>query len=137
MPGHLLVTRQGTVVGLFTEQDLLRQVVGQRLVPGSVTLGEVCTRNLVSIAADTRCLSAIAKMQARRCRRLVVYRGRRLIGVVNLTDLSHALTRRGRGHDLVVNTLGLVTVVVAVGMIAVILRQLPEMVQFAGGISRR
>ena len=36
-----------------------------------------------------------------------------------------------------VNTLGLVTVAVAVGVIAVLLFQLPEMVQFAGGVSRR
>ena len=92
--GSLLVTRQGSVVGLFTEQDLLRRVVGRGLNPGSVTLGEVCTRDLISIAADTHCLRAIAKMQAHRCRRLVVYRGQRLIGVVNQNDLAHALTRR-------------------------------------------
>ena len=133
----LLVTRQGTVVGLFTEQDLLRRVVGRGLNPGSVTLGEVCTRNLVSIGADTRCLRAIAKKQAHRCRRLVAYRGQRLIGLVTLTNLVHALARQGRGHDLVVNTLGLVTIAVGVGVIAVLLLPLPEMVQFAGGVSRR
>ena len=132
----LLVTRQGTVVGLFTEQDLLRRVVGRGLNPGSV-MGEVCTRNLVSIGADTHCLRAIAKKQAHRCRRLVVYRGQSLIGLVTLTNLVHALARQGRGHDLVVNTLGLVTIAVGVGVIAVLLLPLPEMVQFAGGVSRR
>lgn len=133
----LLVTRQGALVGLFTEQDLLRRVVGKGLAPGSVNVGEVCTRNLISIAADSNCLRAIATMQAHRCRRLVVYHGQQLLGVVNLIDLAHAVAHRGRGQDLLVNVMGLVTVTVAVGVIAVLLAQLPEVVQFVGGLNGR
>lgn len=134
--GSLVVTRGDQVVGLFTEQDLLRRVVAAGESPAETTLGAVCTRNLISIAADSDCLRAIAKMQAHRCRRLMVYDRERFMGIVNLTDLAHALAQGPRGKDLVVNTLGVVTVAVAVGVIAVMLFQLPDMLQLADTLSR-
>jgi signal-transduction protein with cAMP-binding, CBS, and nucleotidyltransferase domain len=135
--GSLVVMHEGEVVGLFTEQDLLRRVVADGRTPADVRLGEVCTRDLISVASDTDCLRAIAKMQANRCRRLLVYRGRRFLGVVNLTDLAHALTRKGRGQDLVVNAFGVVTLVVAVAVIAILLLKLPEVMQLTGDLGSR
>lgn len=135
--GSLVVTREGRVVGLFTEHDLLSRVVAEERPPGEVTLGDVCTRDLIAIGADSDCLRAIAKMQAHRCRRLMVYDRQRFVGTVNLTDLAHALAQGSRGKDLVVNTMGVVTVAVAVGVIAVMLFQLPDMLQLAGTLSGR
>ena len=129
--GFLVATREGKVVGLFTEQDLLRRVVGEGRDAARVTLGEVSTHDLVAVDADCECLRAIAKMQAHRCRRLLVYRGARFLGVVNLSDLAHAMAKRGDGKDLVANAFGLVTVALAVGVIAAMLFQLPEMMQLA------
>jgi hypothetical protein len=67
----------------------------------------------------------------------MVYDRQRFVGIVNLTDLAHALAQGPRGKDLVVNTMGLVTAVVAVGVIAVMLFQLPDMLQLAGTLSGR
>lgn len=92
--GSLVVTHDGKVVGLFTEQDLLRRVVSVGRVPSEVTLAEVCTRDLISISGESDCLRAIARMQSHRCRRLMVYRGESLVGVVNLTDLAHAIAQQ-------------------------------------------
>jgi CBS domain-containing protein len=132
--GFLVVTREGSVAGLFTEQDLLRRVVGEGRDPDLVLLKEVSTRDLVSVDAGCDCLRAIAKMQAHGCRRLLVYRRQRLLGVVGLTDLANAVARQGSGRDLLVNAVGLVTVALAVGVIAVMLLQLPEMMQLAGSL---
>ncbi len=137
MVGSLVVTRDDDVVGLFTEQDLLRRVVADGRVPAEVTLGEVCTRDLIAISADTDCLRAIAKMQANHCRRLLVYRGQRFLGVVNLTDLAHALTQKGRGQNFVVNVFGVVTLAVAVAVIAILLFKLPEMMQLSSNFDPR
>ena len=59
----LLVTRHGEVIGLFTERDLLRRVIGARRDPGDLCLGDVCTRSLVSISYESSCGQAIEKMQ--------------------------------------------------------------------------
>lgn len=135
--GSLVVTRGGEVVGLFTERDLLRRVVGAGRDPNDLVVGDVCTRSLVSIAHDKSCHAAVAKMQAHLCRRLLVYRGQRFIGLVNLTDVAHAMAEKGRGKDLIVNALGAVTLAVAVGVIAMLLFQLPQMLQLAEQVTAR
>ena len=133
--GFLVATREGKVVGLFTEQDLLCRVVGEGRDPAATTLGEASSRELVAVDADCECLRAIAKMHAYHCRRLLVYRGARFLGVVTLSDLANAVAERGNGKDRIVNAFGFVTVALALGVIAAMLFQLPEMMQLAGGLS--
>jgi len=133
--GSLVVTREGQVIGLFTERDLLRRVVSAGLQPKNLTLGEVCTRDLVSASHNSSCRDAIEKMHKNVCRRLLVYRGHRFIGLVSLTDVAHAMASKGGGRDLVLNTLGAITVAVAMFVIALLLFQLPEMLQLAGRVT--
>jgi CBS domain-containing protein len=129
--GSLVVTRDGRVSGLFTESDLLRRVVGMGRDPTAVTVGAVCSRNLVSVPYDSECLRAIAKMQAHRCRRLLVFRGEKLIGLVHITDLAHAMADKGRRKDLLVNVVGTITLAVAIGVIAMLLYEFPHMLRLA------
>ena len=129
--GSLVVTHGGEVVGLFTERDLLRRVVGAGLDPRALRLGDVCTRNLVSISHESDCRAAVQKMQANLCRSLLVYRGQHLLGLITLTDVAHAMANSGRTKDLLVNALGAVTLAVAIGVIAMLLLQLPVMLQLA------
>ncbi len=134
--GSLVVTSEGRVAGLFTERDLVWRVVGPGKDPSAVVLADVCTRNLLSVPYDSKCLAAMAKMQAHRCRRLLVFRGNQFLGLVSLTDLAHAIAGKRRGNDLVVNILGAITLAVVVGVIAMLLFQLPEMLQLADRISQ-
>ena len=134
--GSLVVTRQGKVSGLFTEQDLVRRVVGQGRKAEEVLLGEVCSQTLVTIEYDSSCLKAVAKMEAHRCRRLVVYRRGEYVGLVKLADLAHALAENGRkGKDVLVNAVGMATIGAALGVIVLLLSQLPSMLQLAGRVS--
>ena len=126
---YLVVMHGGSVVGLFTERDLLRRVVGRGVSPSHVTLGAACTRDLVSISHDSSCLEAVIKMRTRRCRRLVVYRGDQLAGLVNLPELASAVAESGGKRDMLVNILGGITFAVAVGVITMLILQLPEMLQ--------
>jgi signal-transduction protein with cAMP-binding, CBS, and nucleotidyltransferase domain len=134
--GSLVVTRQGQVVGLFTEQDLVRRVVGRGLRAEEVRLGEVCSENLVTIEHDATCIKAVAKMEAHGCRRLVAYRRGEYLGLVKLTDMAHALADDGRkGKDVLLNALGMATIAAAVGVIILLLSQLPSMLQLADRVS--
>jgi CBS domain-containing protein len=135
--GSLVVTRGGDVVGLFTERDLLRRVVGAGQDPKALRLGDVCSRDLVSVSHDSSCRSAVHKMQANFCRRLLVYRGAEFLGLVNLTDVAHAMADSGRGRDLLVNALGAITLAVAIGVIAMLLFQLPAMLRLAEQVTAR
>jgi CBS domain-containing protein len=135
--GSLVVTLDGRVSGLFTESDLLRRVVGTGRDPAGVGVGEVCSRTLVSVPYDSECLRAIAKMQAHRCRRLLVFRGDRLVGLVHITDLAHALADQGRRRDLLVNVVGTVTLAVAIGVIVMLLSEFPHVMHIAEGVLAR
>lgn len=135
--GSLVVTRDGRVSGVFTERDLLRRLVGAGRDPASVTLGEVSTRNLVSVPYDCEFLMAIAKMHANRCRRLLVFGGDRLIGLGHINDLARAMADRGRRKDLLVNMVGAVTLAVSIGLIVMLVFELPDMLRLAqGSLSR-
>ncbi len=132
--GSCVVTRNGQAVGLFTERDLLTRVVADGRDPSALTLAEVCSRNLVSVGHDSTCREAVMKMQSHRCRRLLVYRGERFLGLVKLTDLAYAMASRGPQTNTLVNALGAVTFAVAIGVIAMLLIQLPELMQFAAPV---
>jgi signal-transduction protein with cAMP-binding, CBS, and nucleotidyltransferase domain len=130
--GSLVVTRQGRVAGLFTERDLVRRVIGVGRKPEAVPLGDVCSESLITIEHDAPCLKAVAKMEAHGCRRLVAYRRGEYQGLVKLTDMAHALAEDGRkGKDVLLNALGMATIGAAVGVIVLLLSQLPNMLQLA------
>jgi signal-transduction protein with cAMP-binding, CBS, and nucleotidyltransferase domain len=133
--GSCVVTRDGQVVGLFTERDLLTRVAADGRDPSALTLGEVCSRDLVRVDHDISCREAVMKMQARLCQRLLVYRGQRFVGLLKLHDLAYAMASRGRRQDILVNVLGAVTLAVAIGVIAMLLLQLPELIDFIGRVS--
>ncbi len=135
--GSLVVTSGGKVVGLFTERDLLRRVVGAGHDPKTLRLGDVCSRDLVTIAHDSTCRQAEGRMHAHACRRLLVYRGSQFLGLVKLTDVAHAMASSDRGKDLLVNALGAITLAVAIGVIAMLLFQLPAMLQLAEQVMGR
>jgi signal-transduction protein with cAMP-binding, CBS, and nucleotidyltransferase domain len=133
--GSCVVTHHGAVSGLFTERDLLTRVVAEGRDPSVLTLGEVCSRKLVSVAHDSTCQEAVTTMRSHRCQRLFVYRGERFLGLVKLSDLAYAMASRGPQTNVFVNVLGAATFAVAVGVIAMLLLQLPALVNFTGLVS--
>lgn len=122
-----IVTRSGEVVGLFTEGDLMKRVVNAGRDPAGLSVGEVCTRQLVSVEADTPCHTAVLKMRANGCRRLLVYRGSRFLGLVKIQDLALAMASATRQHSSFANIIVWATLALVVGVIVMLLLNLPEM----------
>jgi hypothetical protein len=73
-------------------------------------------------------------MRSHRCQWLLVYRRQRFLGLVNLTDLAYTLASRGRPTDMLVNAVGGATFAVAVGVIVMLLIQLPDLLSFLGRV---
>ncbi|MCP3868188.1 MAG: CBS domain-containing protein [Gammaproteobacteria bacterium] len=133
--GSLVVTSSTGVAGLFTERDLIRRVIGQGKDPAALKLSEVCTRNLVSISIDSSCQEAIKKMHSNLCRRLVVYRGDKFMGLVNLREVANSLAEKSHRDNTLVNIIGGVTFAAAIGVIILLLYNLPNMMQLAGKVT--
>jgi signal-transduction protein with cAMP-binding, CBS, and nucleotidyltransferase domain len=130
--GSCVVTRDGQVVGLFTERDLLALVVAEGYDLAALSLGAVCSRHRVAVDHQVTCRQAVIKMWSSHCQWLLVYRGQRFLGLVKLTDLAYALASRGPQTDMLVNAIGGATLAGAVGVIVMLLIQLPDLLSFLG-----
>lgn len=127
--GALVVTRDGDLVGLFTERDLLMRVVGPGYEPKRVKVGTVCSRDLVGIAYDGSCQEAIQKMHSSGCRRLLVYDNNEFLGLVRLPDVAKVMAEGRSLNNLILNSFAAVTLMVAFGVIAMMVYRLPEMLE--------
>jgi len=134
--GSVVVTRSDRVIGLFTEKDLIKRVVGPGKNPKSVTLGEVCIRDLISVSDDVSCETAIKTMRSNHCRRLFVYQENKFLGLVTLPEIAQTLAEQRSGKNLLVNLAGGVTLLVTLCVIGLWLYQLPDMARLAMSIMK-
>ena len=92
--GALVVVDAGRVVGMFTERDVLRRVVAERLDPAAVSVGEVMTRDVVWCSPDDGLEQARKLFMQRRVRHLpIIDEAGHLAGLISIGDLNaHDLT---------------------------------------------
>jgi CBS domain-containing protein len=87
--GSLVVTDGGQVIGLFSERDILRRVVGEQRDPARTLVGDTMTTELVCCTLETTIEEARATMKNRRIRHLpLVDEDRRLQGLISIGDLN-------------------------------------------------
>lgn len=127
----VLVTSNGKVTGLFTEKDLVKRVIGPGKDPKSLTLGDVCSRKLISVHEDISCENAIKTMHFNQCRRLLVYRGDTFKGLVTMPGIASAMANKNGRANVLINVFGGVTMLVTFIVIAMGLYQLPQMARIA------
>jgi CBS domain-containing protein len=89
--GSLLVTQEGTYVGIITEADIVRKVIAKQLNPARITAMEVMHAPLVTIEADQTVMEANDLMESKGIRHLAVTRGGEVIGLLSVRDLLRPL----------------------------------------------
>ena len=85
--GLVVVDRDGRVMGMFTERDILRRVVAQGRNPDTTAVGEVMTTEVLACAPETTLEECASVMTSKRIRHLPVRDGRGLVGIVTIGDL--------------------------------------------------
>jgi CBS domain-containing protein len=87
--GCLVVRDAGRVVGMFSERDILRRVVAERLDPAAVPVAEVMTREVICCKPDMTLDEARGVLKNRRIRHLPVLDGEdELCGLISIGDLN-------------------------------------------------
>ena len=87
--GALVVTDHREVVGIFTERDVLRRVVGERRDPAGTRVSDVTTGDVYCCRVETTVDKARAIMRDSRIRHLpVLGPGRQLAGLISIGDLN-------------------------------------------------
>jgi CBS domain-containing protein len=88
--GALAVLQGDTLVGVFTERDLMKRVVARGLDPGAIPVGEVMTPNVRTVPDETSVTQAIEIMRTNHFRHLPIVDDRgRLISMVGLRYLLY------------------------------------------------
>lgn len=86
--GSIVVVENNRLVGIFTERDVLRRVVGGRLDSDTLRVTDVMTNNLITISPETTVEETMVLFAEKRCRHLPVIEGGRLVGLISIGDIS-------------------------------------------------
>ena len=88
--GVIPVARDGELIGLVTDRDLVLRVVAERKDPDEVMLEAILTKQPVTVTPDTKLAEALDTMREHKVRRLPVMKGRDLVGILSLGDAAIA-----------------------------------------------
>tara|TARA_Y100000031_G_C8140857_1_gene347503 strand:- start:446 stop:856 length:411 start_codon:yes stop_codon:yes gene_type:complete len=89
--GSVMVVENGDIVGIFTERDVTRKVVGRGKNPESILVKDVMSSPIISISGNTPLNEASQIMLENRIRRLPVTENGEVVGVLTTATLSKNL----------------------------------------------
>lgn len=85
--GSLIVKSNSEPEGLITESDIISKVVSKDLKASDITVGEVMTKNLISISPGSELNEAARIMAKNNIRRLPVVNEGTLVGILTSSDV--------------------------------------------------
>jgi CBS domain-containing protein len=86
--GTLPVVEEGRLAGILTDRDIVIRAVAERLDPQAVKVGEVASRELVTVEPEQDLDEALALMARHQVRRLPVLEEGRLVGMLAQADVA-------------------------------------------------
>jgi uncharacterized repeat protein (TIGR01451 family) len=93
--GCLIVKERGRFVGILTERDVLRRVVAEALDPNETLVRDVMSKSLTVVGPEASLEEATFSMLERRVKKLPVVKGKKLVGIVTLTDIARIARAKG------------------------------------------
>lgn len=89
--GAVLVTDTGKLVGIFTERDYARKLVLKGLSSKNVKVGEMMTKEVLTINPSDKIAAVMNTMTRRRFRHLPVLDDGQLVGIITIGDVVKAV----------------------------------------------
>jgi CBS domain-containing protein len=85
--GAVPVLRNGELVGIFSERDIMKRVVAEKLDPAKTRLSEVMTSNPLVVDVRETIENCMVLMKEHNFRHLPICDGKKLKGLVSLRDI--------------------------------------------------
>jgi len=90
--GDVVVADGQNLAGVVTDRDIVLRAVAENRDPDATTVGEIMTRDLVTVGPDDTIQQAALLMRDRAIRRLLVCDDAQgLVGVVSIGDLAERI----------------------------------------------
>jgi CBS domain-containing protein len=86
--GDVVVGTNGGVIGILTDRDLVIRGLASGQDVGSLTAGDICTGDVISVGSEDSVATAVDLMRNRAIRRLPVIDDGQLVGIVSIGDLA-------------------------------------------------
>ena len=86
--GSVLIMDDGKLVGIFTERDVLRRVVGENIDPAATPVTQVMTAGVLTVGPASTVQQVMDIFTEKRCRHLPVMEDDRLVGLISIGDVS-------------------------------------------------
>ena len=86
--GSLPITDDEELVGMLTDRDITTRVVAEAADPKMTSVGDVVSRDLISVEPDEDLEEAVRLMASHQVRRLPVVENGRLVGIVAQADVA-------------------------------------------------
>jgi CBS domain-containing protein len=86
--GSLPITEGEQLVGMITDRDITTRVVAEAADPKATSVGDVYSRDLISVEPDKDLAEALQLMARHQVRRLPVVENGRLVGIVAQADIA-------------------------------------------------
>lgn len=81
------------VIGVITERDLVHRVLGENRDPKTTQIGEVMSKNIITVGPYVSLIEALKIMRKNDVRRLPVTRNKKLVGILTEREIATAVIR--------------------------------------------
>jgi CBS domain-containing protein len=98
--GDIVVTEGSQLWGILTDRDIVVRALAEGRDPQSTTVGDICSRDLTTVAPTDSLGHAVTLMRERAIRRLPVVEGGTVIGIVSIGDVAVDRDRRSALADI-------------------------------------
>jgi CBS domain-containing protein len=90
--GDVVVADGAALTGLVTDRDIVVRAVAERFDPASTTIGEIVSKDLVTVRPDDSVQAAALLMRDNAVRRVLVCDDEKgLVGIVSIGDLAEQI----------------------------------------------
>jgi CBS domain-containing protein len=96
--GSLPITEDEQLVGMITDRDITTRVVAEAADPTMTSVGDVYSRDLISVEPDKDLAEALKLMARHQVRRLPVVENGRLVGIVAQADIARRENEKQTGE---------------------------------------
>ncbi len=98
--GDVIVCDGENVCGIVTDRDITIRAVAPGKDPAATKLGDICSKELVTLSPDDSVDDAVRLMRDKAIRRVPVVEGGKPVGVVSIGDLAIDLDRQSALADI-------------------------------------
>ncbi|HJP17512.1 MAG TPA: CBS domain-containing protein [Nitrospinota bacterium] len=89
--GSVLVEHNGNLIGIITETDIVRKVVGQDMSLQDTIASKIMNSPILTVDAEASILDANDTMDKHNIRHLAVSEEGAIVGVISVRDLIHPM----------------------------------------------